>query len=234
MEIFLRYIFALPIALLFLIWIYLFIYSFRYGTHKPWGFIVILVGVFVAGHDFYYRYGGYVVLSVNSLFVIVVISVLFNLGNIQEFIFAYREKLLFFNVLGLSSGLLIGFLLSILIIKLYPVLSEASYTPLSMIFYSIQVSLAEEILFRGFFLNYLKQFKFHPFLAVFLQAIIFTLLHAPRYLFNWIPILLVFAMGIFAGLITWKSNSLIPAFCMHVAANLLSSFLLYNLLVQTW
>ena len=53
------------------------------------------------------------------------------------------------------------------------------------------------------------------------QALLFAVLHLPRYPGDWIVILIALLSGVTAGYLTWKSNNLFSALTLHIAFNLL-------------
>jgi membrane protease YdiL (CAAX protease family) len=96
----------------------------------------------------------------------------------------------------------------------------AQYTPFALVALSIQKSIAEEFLFRGYLFNYLRKYNFKPLFAILFQSLIFVALHTYRYTDNWILLSIIFLFGIIGGCLTWKSDNLIPASIMHIVVNL--------------
>jgi membrane protease YdiL (CAAX protease family) len=90
----------------------------------------------------------------------------------------------------------------------------------------IVAGLAEEMLFRGFIQRTFEH-KVPAFWAIAVTAVIFTGLHP----FSLIPILLLAGV---LGIISWRSNSIVPAVIIHCANNGLSLYALNtNLEIQT-
>ncbi|NQT23965.1 CPBP family intramembrane metalloprotease [candidate division KSB1 bacterium] len=85
----------------------------------------------------------------------------------------------------------------------------------------VVAGIGEEMLFRGFLLGSLEK-SVDVTRAVLYSSMIFTFMH-----FNPWWTIEIFFMGIIAGVITWKSNSLYPAIAMHALVNFIA-FLLTN------
>ncbi len=75
-------------------------------------------------------------------------------------------------------------------------------------------SFIEEVVLRGFILRGLLR-RWKPFFAVALSAILFALIHpSPFFMLAALP------LGIWFGILTWKTHSLWPALACHSFANL--------------
>ena len=209
---------SVPIILV-AIWIYFFIDSYRHKSGWPFGFFILFVGISVSGLKLTFYSDGVVFFSINSLFIIVLIGLLVNIADIQNQVYILdNNKTLFFSGIGLLFGLLFGFLFMVAKITDY-LPGSADYTPLALVVDSIQNSVAEEFLFRGYLLSYLRKYKFNLLFAMILQSFIFTILHT-RYSDNWILLAIIFLLGTIGGYLTWKSSNLIPASVMHIVVNL--------------
>lgn len=91
--------------------------------------------------------------------------------------------------------------------------------------------IAEEIMFRGFVLPQLSR-RIDFFTANLLQAILFTAMHWPNWLWTkgWKPEVLassisVLAIGLLLGWLARRTNSIWPAVVVHIINNFLVSFL---------
>jgi membrane protease YdiL (CAAX protease family) len=220
MEYFLRYLPILLFSLLIMIWIYFFIHSYLYQVDWPWGFSILFVTVLVPRYSLTYYSDEHVFFSIDPWFALVLIYLLINVNGIQELLVINNfKKILNRCLLGLLFGVLSGILLmSVDAMKFIQGGSE--YTPFALLFASVQSSVTEELLFRGFLLGYFVKFRLNPYFAILLQALIFTSFHISSYLDNWTILIVVFLIGITTGYMTWKNNNLLPAFCIHIVANL--------------
>lgn len=81
-------------------------------------------------------------------------------------------------------------------------------------------SVAEEILFRGFFQVSLEG-KGDVTRAVLLSSLTWTLVHQNPY---WA--IEIFILGVFIGFLAWRSNSIIPAIIVHAINNLIGVWML--------
>jgi len=204
------------------IWIYLFLYSRRHNIDAPSGFSVIVIGQLVSGYssNFFCDNYRFVCLSIDSRFLVCLFCVLWNIDNIQRFLYVgTANKKIWFYGMALIVGLLLGFYdLSVIGVGSFQV--NAVFTVTALVFVVIQKSIAEEILHRGYFLNNLRKYGFHPIAAIFFESLIFTAGHIPGYYNNWLALFGVFSLGVSASYFSWKSNSLIPAIVLHLTANL--------------
>jgi membrane protease YdiL (CAAX protease family) len=94
------------------------------------------------------------------------------------------------------------------------------------IFLALAAGICEEIVFRGFLINYLMQvFSFLPYIewvAVLLPAIIFSISHA--YQGYW-AVLKIFGLALLFGLIYVHSKSLLLVIIIHVCIDLFSGLM---------
>ena len=80
---------------------------------------------------------------------------------------------------------------------------------------SVLPAIVEELLFRGYLQSRLLQ-RWHPAAAIGLSALVFAIAHVdPMHAMG------VFALGIWLGIVAWKSGSVYPAMLGHFANNLL-------------
>jgi len=84
----------------------------------------------------------------------------------------------------------------------------------------IQAGIAEELLFRGYLLGYLRRYGFNSVFGNVLQALMFAILHLSTFSDHWIAVVVSFLNALIAGYLTWKHNSLISAFVLHITFNL--------------
>ena len=121
------------------------------------------------------------------------------------------------------------FLLTILGVILYPIFLVESqltfgtfiaYTPIFLI-YSVSNAFAEEIFFRGAGLKFL-QGKSNFWTANIIQSVFFGAIHIinPMSSNTALFVILTFFLGLIWGYLTKKTNSLIPAVTLHVAADM--------------
>lgn len=74
--------------------------------------------------------------------------------------------------------------------------------------------IAEEILFRGTFMNTLLKWKKNPWWAISITTIIFSFIH-----FNISQIIGTLVLGLIAGWLFYKTNSLYPSIIIHITNN---------------
>lgn len=213
---------GLALLMLFAIWIYFFVYSYRCKVEFPWGMIIVVVGILVSGVDYYVSYDKAVIFSISLPLVVSLTGVLWDINNIRKQLYSKsaREFLRF-----VGTGLIYGFLLAVFFIALdgtknIPV--DPSYTYTSIIALVIQGGIAEELLFRGYLLSYLKKYECNHIFAIVFQALIFAFLHVSLYSDNLMALLIVFLTGVTAGYLTWKNNNLVSAFVIHIVFNLMT------------
>lgn len=206
--------------ILMAIWVYLFYFANKNQMNKPWGFILIPLGVWVSGHSITLISEGVVYIPVVASFIIALSGILLNVNNIQELINIKESKNLFvFSGIGLIFGLLLGFAFLKANVTQY-LESVTDYITFALIAGSIQNSIAEEIISRGLLFGYLRKYGLSAFVATTIQGIVFAALHISRYSDNWGLLSIIFLFGIVAGYITLKSNNLIPACILHIVVNL--------------
>lgn len=204
------------------LWIYLFIYSYRFRIIFPWGFMIIVLGVLVSGIGYSFYRNQVVVISISFPFIVGLLGVLWDISGIRDQFYVRNTKDgLGFIVKGIISGLLLGIIFMIAVQESEYII-DPRYSAFAYIYIGIQAGIAEELLFRGFLLNYLRAYKVNYIIAIFFQALIFVLLHLQSYLDNLPAILVVFVMGIMAGFLTWKNNNLVPALVLHIVFNLIT------------
>jgi membrane protease YdiL (CAAX protease family) len=203
----------------------LFVRSHCRKNSSLWGFVIVVTGIFMYGIGYHFYDNQILIYSINLSLVISLIGVLFNVNNIQDqFRIRSTKEFLYFFGIGLISGLIFGYFTAAIkgsrIIE--PNLHATVFALLSI---SLQLSVAEEILIRGYLFNHLIICKFSKFFALIFQAMIFTFTHFTRYWGDWVSLSIVFLLGLTAGYFTLKNNSLFPAIFLHVSANLTATIL---------
>jgi membrane protease YdiL (CAAX protease family) len=217
-------IFALSfILVLLIVWAYFFVYSHRNNIDLPWGFGIVIAGHLVAGYAFNTADNNFekINISVSLPFLVSLFGIAWNIVNIREQ-FYMRELKWFLQLMGIGliPGLLVGFCSAIALGFEY-FQYDHLFTPTALILATIQISVAEEIITRGYFLSYLRKNGFGAWFAIIFQSIIFAVAHVPRYFGDGIALLINFLVGMVAGYLTWKTKSLIPAIVFHIFSNLI-------------
>jgi membrane protease YdiL (CAAX protease family) len=215
---------SLTVILLFalmVLWIYLFLKAYLQRKPLPWGFGIVILGILVSGYSFYISIH-HTVLPVNLLFVLMLVGILWNINDIGQLV-RIRKKSDFFcsAILGIFVGLLLGILLLIFGGGGFIQIDER-FSWIGLVVLSIQVSTAEEFLFRGFLLGYLKKSGLNTATSNVLQAIVFTAMHLLRFSSNWVATFLIFLAAMVAGYFTLKDKSIIMAIFMHNAVNMIA------------
>ncbi len=90
--------------------------------------------------------------------------------------------------------------------------------------------LVEEIEFRGFFLGFLKMRGLRSGLSVLAQASLFLLAHH-KYIWqqNWVSFIVVFVSALIFGFGTIRSRTILGAYIVHAASNILIFVLGFSL-----
>jgi membrane protease YdiL (CAAX protease family) len=202
------------------VWLFFFIYSFRNNINRPWGFGIVLAGFLVSGYGFAFYVSQFGFFHINYRFLVCLIGVFLNINNIREQFYIQYRRVYDFLGGGLVLGLFLGFSQSTLLgfenFKL-----DSRFIPFAIMVSIVQVSIAEELLYRGYLLSFLAKYGFGSIHAIVFQSLVFTGAHLPGYWGNWIALCNVFLLGFVASYITWKTNNLLPAIVMHLAGNLI-------------
>ena len=77
-------------------------------------------------------------------------------------------------------------------------------------------AICEELLFRGYVQTRLNQ-SLGPWLGIGIASALFAVFHM-----DWVHIIAVFPLGLFLGIVAWRSGSLIPAMLGHFVNNVIS------------
>lgn len=207
--------------IIFALWAYFFIHSYQHSVSPPWGFSIVIAGVFVSGYGYTFYVTQVGLISINLLFLVSLFGILWNIENIREqFHIRKTRDFLRFLGIGLIIGLLFGISQMVLLGTEYFRINPG-FSTIALIASIIQISVAEEILNRGYFLSYLRRYGFNPTCAIVFQSLMFTAMHVSRYSDDWLALCSILFMGIVAGYITWKSNNLMPAIALHTVINLI-------------
>lgn len=204
------------VLVLSVFWIYFLIYAYRNKLSLPWGFGIVIIGVRLAGLEIGYPNS----ISVDLPFLASLFGVLWNITNIRKQILVQSIlETLYLIGIGLVFGLLLGIPLAASMgIEHFQNFSQ--FSSVHLVTSSILGSIGEELLFRGYFLSYLRKYGFHPLVAIVLQALVFTAGHTGRNSGNWVALGIIFLVGTITGYITWRSNKLFSACTLHIVANL--------------
>jgi membrane protease YdiL (CAAX protease family) len=210
-------IFVLGLILAF--WVYFFIHSYRHQGPSAWGFGIVFLGILLSGISFPFVDNHVVIFSISFPLAISLIGILWNIGDIRSLLhLRSKEEMLRFIGIGLIYGLLLG-----LIILFFQIPESFEipprYTATALIVIGIQAGIAEELLFRGYFLGYLRRYGFNSVFGNVLQALMFVILHLSIFSDHWIAVVITFLNAVIAGYLTWKNNNLISAFVLHVTFN---------------
>lgn len=95
--------------------------------------------------------------------------------------------------------------------------------PIALVLICILAPVAEELLFRGLFLDWLRQ-KMNVWVAAVILSLLFSLLHRPAFAsgaIGWLTFTEAFLLGLAASALAIKYHSLRPAFAMHATLNVI-------------
>lgn len=158
-----------------------------------------------------------------------------KIANKQSFIFFC---LLAFLTLLISGTTLLFFIKDKTILANYKFINHGVSGIISIFIYSIfQTSLAEEILFRGFFNKQISKI-WGANIGNFIQALLFALVHG-LLIINLISLPWTFLICTFTVTAGWimgyidenlADGSIIPSWCIHCIMNLVSSFVIMLLI----
>jgi membrane protease YdiL (CAAX protease family) len=208
-------------SMLAAIWIYSLLYSIRHNIDSPSGFGIVLIGGILSGEAITFWNNNYqIAFSIHVSFLISLFGIFLNITNIRrQFDIGSAKKFLWFSGIGLFVGLLLGFCaLALIGTNIY--MAGAHFTAVAIIASATQTSITEEILERGYSLNYLQKYGVKPTFAIVFQSLMFMVAHIPKYFDNWMMLFVTFLVGFTGGCLTWKSKNLIPTIILHTAFNL--------------
>jgi len=83
----------------------------------------------------------------------------------------------------------------------------------------IGASFIEELVFRGFLLRRLVR-RWNPWIGIALTSVLFAFIHGSPYFMA-----MVLPMGIWLGIVTWRTGSIWPAVACHAVENVVVTFL---------
>lgn len=209
-------------VLLIVLWMYFIVYSYRHKIALPWEMAFVLIGVLLpnVGFSIIKKSTDMMVFQLDTMFVVSVIGVLWNVGNVQTQ-FKTKTSIEFFRLagIGLVAGLLLGFGFVIVPRGKFSEIPQG-YTINALIAFALQVGIAEELLFRSFLLSSFRKYGFNSVVAIGLQAMIFSALHFDQYFKNAWIIPGTFSLAALGGFYTWKTNKLISSVIAHITINL--------------
>lgn len=100
----------------------------------------------------------------------------------------------------------------------------------SFTFLAVSAGICEEIVFRGFLVNYFleitKEFTLGPYLSIFIPAVVFSVSHLYQ---GWLNVIKIFTLALLFCAIFLLSNSLLLVVVIHVAVDLISGALVVGL-----
>ena len=206
---------------LMVLWIYLCVRAYQERKSLPWGFSVVILGILVSGYSFYINIH-HTVLPINLLFVLMVIGTIWNINDIRQLLNLRSKRDLFYSmVIGIILGLMLGVSLLLFSGGGYLQIDER-FSLIGLIVLSIQISTAEEFLFRGFLLGYLSKSGLNTVASNVLQALAFTAMHILRFSTNWEAMFIIFLAAMMAGYFTLKDKHIMTAIFMHNTVNLVA------------
>ena len=74
--------------------------------------------------------------------------------------------------------------------------------------------IGEEVLFRGFFQQFLEKYWKDITKAILVTSLFFAIIHMNTY---WL--IQIYILGVFLGYLSWKTNSIIPSIILHSINN---------------
>jgi len=101
-------------------------------------------------------------------------------------------------------------------------LSRLATNPIGLITASFVAPVVEEMVFRGAILRALLQKKWNPWIAIFISAAIFGIIHM-----NLTQGVSAFVVGIFMGWLFYRTRSIWPGVILHLMNNTISSLWSY-------
>ncbi|MBK9924491.1 MAG: CPBP family intramembrane metalloprotease [Anaerolineales bacterium] len=209
------------IFLILCLWLYFFIYAWRHKLPIPWGMSFVLVGILVTGFGITYRPDNLIIFSLQPKLVVCLVGLVLNIANLKEqFRLRNVTEFLHYIGIGMVAGLVLTFVSLLAQLPDKDYLTAFNYTKFAIVTLYLQTSIAEEILFRGWFLSYLRKSNIGFFSANFIQSAIFAILHITVFYDNWGQMFSIFLLGFIGGYMTWKHNNIISATVLHVVFNL--------------
>jgi len=99
-------------------------------------------------------------------------------------------------------------------------------SPIALVLICMLAPVAEELLFRGLLLDWLRQ-KLNGWIAAVILSLLFSLLHRPAFAsgaIGWLTFTEAFLLGLAASALAIKYHSLRPALAMHATLNVIGYF----------
>ncbi len=81
----------------------------------------------------------------------------------------------------------------------------------------ILAPITEEIIFRGVVLRSMLKMRWHPWVAIPISALLFSIMHGTTY-----QTIDIFPFGIIVGWLYWRTKSLLPGIVIHIANNFIA------------
>ncbi|KRK98050.1 immunity protein PlnI [Secundilactobacillus odoratitofui DSM 19909 = JCM 15043] len=135
-----------------------------------------------------------------------------------------------FSPLYITLGLMLVYVLGVTLIQKQQLQIQSTFTPEKLGQDFLVVGICEETLFRGYFLNRIRPLVDNQQMALVIQAVLFALIHLPRYLTTYPALSLMtivsqlITVGLLGYLFGWlflKSRSLWPGIIAHSVWDLL-------------
>lgn len=135
-----------------------------------------------------------------------------------------------FSPLYITLGLMLVYVLGVTLIQKQQLQIQSTFTPEKLGQDFLVVGICEETLFRGYFLNRIRLLVDNQQMALVIQAVLFALIHLPRYLTTYPALSLMtivsqlITVGLLGYLFGWlflKSRSLWPGIIAHSVWDLL-------------
>jgi membrane protease YdiL (CAAX protease family) len=203
------------------LWIYLCIKAYQQRKSLPWGFGIVIFGVLLSGYGIDINNSS-TVFSINFLFVLILIGIFWNIDGARQLLqIRNMRDFLYFMIVGMIIGLILGVFLLLSGGGRFIQIDER-FSLIGLIVLSLQVSTAEEYLFRGFLLGYLSKSGLNSAFGNVFQAVLFTAMHISRFSGNWISIFIIFLAAFVAGYFTLKYKNLVTAILMHNTVNMVA------------
>lgn len=205
---------VVELLLLLIIWGYLYYSSLSRDLEKPLFFGVVILIILLLGT--WINLFGIIYINISLAVLIVALP------------FARKEQFLDFGI-GRSVAptyIIVGILVGIVFGILYLVFTFSSIKFSLITFPSLikilQISVIEELIFRGLLLGYMRRGGVNSSVANFVQAVIFLGGHLGANPLQW-DIVLVVLFAWIAGLFVIKTKSVKAPIVMHFVANMISA-----------
>jgi membrane protease YdiL (CAAX protease family) len=207
------------------LWVCLVVNARRLHTPAPWDFGLVILGIILSGAGI----TGPGEVRIGLIWVVLGLILPLKRQQLPLFYIGYHN--LRHNLLtGVLWGLALG-LVSVPLVLLSGTIGVdgdfLSLSPISMCLRFVEIAVGEELLFRSFVQGYLRQQGVQSSQANLIQAILFMLVHLPRYLEprHWPELAFAGIFGCLAGHLTNRDGNVAGAIVMHGVVTLFSGFL---------